>query len=131
MKLVDVKINLHTLHGLMDKKLPVRLSFNIAYNIEVLARESERIDKERIRLCEMYCDKDENGNPIILDGNAYSLNDDAVKRVQNEYAELLNSDIDVPIRKVRADVFENWDDLGGYHQLSIEEIRNLFFMLEG
>ena len=85
MKLTNRKIvnDANLLGNLTHKQLPIKVSYAIAKNISKIEKELEIYNKERQKLIDKYCLKDEEGNLIdennqfkIADGNLESWNKD-------------------------------------------------------
>lgn len=116
--------------------LPPKLSFAISCNLEKLQRESERIEKERTKLCEQYADKDENGEPIMVDsiinGNKtqeYKMSEENRKLFSEEYGELLDAEVEMELRTVKMEVVERCEKVDRYHIPSVAQLVAMSFML--
>ena len=55
------------LHNVVRKRLPFQLAYAISKNVQDISKEADIIGQNRIKLIELYADKDENGNPVIKD----------------------------------------------------------------
>ena len=76
MKLNDVLVKATQLEYLARKQLPVRLSYAIGRNRDAFAKEYQRYEAERIKMCEMFADKNADGKPIV-ENNNYQMTDEA------------------------------------------------------
>ena len=73
MKLTNRKIvnDANLLGNLTHKQLPIKVSYAIAKNISKIEKELEIYNKERQKLIDKYCLKDEEGN--LIDENNQKL----------------------------------------------------------
>ena len=107
------------------KRLPLKLSFALKLNKDVLQGPAEAYDLQRKELVEKYAVKDRDGNPIIEDNN-YTVNDrEALMRDMNE---LLNMDIEANIKAIDLDTLEKCD-LPEFDTLTVDEIEAIYFMI--
>ncbi len=139
MKMKEKEVNRHfsDLAGMGNLTLPSKLSFAISYNLEKLQKESERIENERKKLCEQYADKDEDGKSImvksIINGTetqTYKMSDENRKIFDDEYNDLLNTEVDIEIRTVKSEVVERCEQVERYSIPSVSQLFALSFMLE-
>lgn len=138
MKLREVNKNLNRMERIAGMVFPTKLSFTIACNIETLQREAERIEKERRKLCEQYAEKDSDGNAVMIDSiidgkkrKEYKMSDENQKQLEREYNDLLDTEVEVDIRKVKQEVIERCETQERYSIPSVLEIISLSFMIEG
>ncbi|NLZ46671.1 MAG: hypothetical protein GX896_08275 [Clostridiales bacterium] len=80
-----------TLGRLADEKLPISESFKLAKLNKSLASELEIYDKERIKICEQYGDKDE-------ENNRYNIKNQV--EFEKAFSELLGLEIEMEFKKV-------------------------------
>lgn len=139
MKMKEKEVNKHfsDLAGMGNLTLPSKLSFAISYNLEKLQKESERIENERKKLCEQYADKDEDGKPImeksIINGTetqTYKMSDENRKTFDDEYNDLIDTEVDIEIRTVKSEVVERCEQVERYSIPSVSQLFALSFMLE-
>lgn len=133
----DVIKNYRSLSGLGGLALPSKLSFAISYNLEKLQRESERIEKERKRLCVQYADKNESGEPVMVDSvingektQEYKMTVENRKLFGEEYDAVLDSEVEIDIRTVKQEVVERCEQAERYNLLTVAQLLVLSFMLE-
>lgn len=138
MTLKQVSSRYALLSKLGEMTLPARLGYAIGRNAEELSKEASRMERERVHMCTRYADKDSDGNPLMVDSvvhgervQEYSMGTDARREFESEYAELLDTDVDVPITTVTPDIFERCDADSRYSALTVAQIAGLSFMLEG
>lgn len=137
MKLKEVQERLKGLARMGTKTFPSKLSFAVSYNIEKLQKESERIEKERKKLCEQYAEKDDDGNPVmvnsVVNGNTvkeYKMDEDGRKAFGEEYDALLDTEVSVEIRTVKTEVVEQCEKVERYDIPTVAELIAMSFMLK-
>lgn len=134
MKLGELQGRLEGLYKVATKTLPVKVSYAVSKNIKILSEEFEILDKQRIKICENYADKDENGKAIqkeIEKGkNIFVFSGDNEKKVHKEYSELLSDEFEADIRKVNASEFEKCEMSDRYDILTPVEFSALDFMID-
>lgn len=125
------------LTSLGKKVFPSKLSFAISCNSEKLQKEVERTEKERLKICERYADKDEAEKPVMVDSivkgekvQSYKMSEENQKAFTEEYNELLDTEVDVEIRKVKQEVLEKCESSERYSIPSVADIAAMAFMLE-
>ncbi len=116
------------LHNVVRKRLPFQLAYAISKNVQDISKEADIIGQNRIKLIELYADKDENGNPVIKDGE-YHISDENQGIFQQEYTEFLHTETEVfkNIEKVDITKFDKLEDQR-YDALSAADITALSFM---
>lgn len=137
MKLKEVQERLKGLARMGIKTFPSKLSFAVSCNIEKLQKESERIEKERKKLCEQYAEKDEDGKPVMVDsainGNTvkeYKMDEEGRKAFSEEYEALLDTEVNVEIRTVKTEVVEQCEKVERYDIPTVAELVAMSFMLK-
>lgn len=133
MKLSEVQGRLEGLLKLAGKNLPVKIAYAIAKNIKVLNEEYKTIEEQRIKLCEKYADKDEDGKPKMAEKDGkqvYQFSDDNEEKVNEEYKELLETEEELDIHKVSIEEFEKCDMNDRYDILNPSEYSVLEFMID-
>lgn len=137
MKLKEVQTRLKGLAALGQKTFPSKLSFAVSYNIEKFQSEAERIEKERRKLCEQYAEKDDDEKPVMVDsvinGNTvkeYKMDEEDLKAFNEEYESLLETEVDIEIRTVKAEVIEQCEKVNRYDIPTVAELLVMSFMLK-
>lgn len=122
---------------LSKKVFPSKLSFAISYNSEMLQKEIERAEKERLKICEQYAEKDEEGKPIMADSivegkkvQSYKFSEENQKTFLEEYNDLLDTEVEFDIRKVKTSILEKCEDADRYTIPSVADVTAMAFMLE-
>ncbi len=133
MKLNDVLVKATQLEYLARKQLPVRLSYAIGRNRDAFAKEYQRYEAERIKMCEMFSDKDESGKPVIS-GNTYQMTEEARAELNEALEEFRNTtEVDIEIYKYNKPIDTLLDELDGnsrYDALSADDLRLLSFIID-
>lgn len=133
MKLNDVLVKATQLEYLARKQLPVRLSYAIGRNRDAFAKEHQRYEAERIKMCEMFADKDADGKPII-ENNNYQMTDEARTELNEALEEFRNTtEVDIEIYKYTKPINTLLDELDGnsrYDALSADDLRLLSFIID-
>lgn len=104
MKLTNRKIvnDANLLGNLTHKQLPIKFSYAIAKNISKIEKELEIYNKERQKLIDKYCLKDEEGN-LIDENNQFKIADGNLEAWNKDMNELLDIEIDINIHKFSKD----------------------------
>ena len=104
MKLTHRKIvnDANLLGNLTHKQLPIKVSYAIAKNISKIEKELEIYNKERQKLIDKYCLKDEEGN-LIDENNQFKIADGNLEAWNKDMNELLDIEIDINIHKFSKD----------------------------
>lgn len=129
MKLGEINRATTNLSRTAEKKLPVKVSYAIAKNVELLKKECRDLEQQRVKLCEMYADKDEEGKPIIEDGK-FSFQEGEQQKFQMEYEELLKEEAALDFHMVDAVELEKCDLNERYDVPTAEDYMAMDFMLE-
>jgi len=133
MKLNDVLVKATQLEYLARKQLPVRLSYAIGRNRDAFAKEYQRYETERIKMCEMFSDKDADGKPIV-ENNNYQMTDEARQELNQALDEFRNTtEVDIEIYKYTKPINTLLDELDGnsrYDALSADDLRLLSFIID-
>ena len=133
MKLNDVLVKATQLEYLARKQLPVRLSYAIGRNRDAFAKEYQRYEAERIKMCEMFSDKDADGKPIV-ENNNYQMTDEARQELNEALEEFRNTtEVDIEIYKYTKPINTLLDELDGnsrFDALSADDLRLLSFLID-
>lgn len=125
------------LSKMAERTFPAKLGFAIASNIDALGKEFDRIEQERVKLCKLYAEKDENGKPKMLESvvngrptKNYDISDQNVALLSKDLEDLMETEVDVEIRTVEENIIEKCESGSKYSVPSVREIRALTFMIE-
>lgn len=98
-------------------------AYRIMKNAKVIDEEFKSYDEQRVKLCEEFATKDENGKPIIKDDSNYDISNENMAKCLEELSKLREETVELPIKKVK---LEDIDAAG----FSPAEIENIEFMLD-
>ncbi len=113
---------LNVLGELTAKKLPVKVSYAIGKNISKVERELKHYNKERQKLIEEYCLKEDDGTLKITEGN-YDIDPKRLEDFNKEINELQEIEVEIDIHKFNIEL------LDGY-EMSPGELMCIDFMIE-
>lgn len=137
MTLSEIVDHQRELASLGNLTLPAKLSFAIKYNHDKFHDEVHRIDDQRVELCRRYADRDENGEPVMVESvingkteKEYKLEGDNLTEFAREYADLLATEVDIDIRKVSASLVEKCEESERYSIPTVAQLAVLDFMLD-
>lgn len=82
--------------------MPTVVAYRISKLVKALSKELEEYEAQRKKLCEEYSKKDDEGKPIVKDGN-YDITLDDLKIINEELEKLRNETIELEIKKVTLD----------------------------
>lgn len=127
MKLTNRKIvnDSNFLGGLIHKQLPVKISYAISKNISKIERELEIYNKERQKLLDKYCVKDEEGKNLIDENNQLKIADEHIDNWNKDLNELLDIEVDIDIYK-----FNESDLLNSNCEMTVSELMLIDYMIE-
>ena len=128
-KLGDLKEMVTGLYSIQGKKFPVKISYAIAKNVKNLAEEHADYEKQRIKLCEEFANKDKDGNPVSVDGK-YDIPNDSLKEFNDAVNELRDTEIDVDIHSVSFSELDKCDTNERYDIPTASDVSAMQFMLE-
>lgn len=128
-KLGELKEMVTGLYAIQGKKFPVKISYAIAKNVKKLAEEHADYEKQRIKLCEEFANKDNDGNPILIDGK-YDIPEQNLEEFNDSVNELRDAEIDVDIHFVSFSELDKCDTNERYNIPTASDISAMEFMLE-
>ena len=98
---------LQTINNLSEKPMKVSLTAKLLRLSYDLQKENEIIEKQRRDILTKYCDKDENGQPMIDENGNVTFNNGNIDEVQKELNELSNIEVDIIDRNITEQELEN------------------------
>ncbi|WP_455794018.1 hypothetical protein [Clostridium butyricum] len=119
---MESKVNI--LRKLSNMKLPVKVSYAIAKNINTIDKELKVFISERDKLIKEYAIKDEHGNPKV-ENNQYLFPDGKEEECNSKYAELLDIEVELQLREINID-----DLINSNVDLTPNDMLELEFMLK-
>jgi len=78
---------IRALNALSMQKLDIQLAWDLGTSLKSLMEKHEQMEQLRLQLCREHCDKDEDGNTLMIDGRYSGLDDN--KEFIEEVTELL------------------------------------------
>ena len=137
MTLKEVKERFEALKTLAEMVLPGKLKYAVAYNLEKLQRETERMEGQRLELCRRYAEKDKDGKPVMLQSvvdnqktEHFKMSAENQDEFNREYQELLDMEVDIDIRTVRPEVIDRCEESDRYNIPTVAQILWMSFMIE-
>lgn len=127
MKLTNRKIvnDSNFLGALMHKQLPVKVSYAISKNVSKIEKELDIYNKERQKLLDKYCVKDEKGENIIDENNQLKIADKNLESWNKDINELLDIEVDIDIYKFNVN-----DLLNSNCEMTASELMLIDYMIE-
>lgn len=128
MKLTNRKIvnDANFLGALTNKTgLPIKVSYALAKNISKIEKELDIYNKERQKLLDKYCIKDEEGKNLVDENNQLKIADENLEAWNKDINDLLDIEIDIDIHK-----FNECDLLNRDCDLTPAEIMLIDYMIE-
>lgn len=123
MKLSEVN-NLNIfIEAVKNQKLSIKTSFKIAKMQKSLELENEFYNKHFRELILKFSQKDEKGEPVMLENGNICILKGKEEECMKELSELLNTETDIELPRFTLEEFENV-------VLTSEEIRNALFLFE-
>lgn len=97
----EIKGSEQALLSLLNKPLPVGLSYQLSKLIPILNNELQLIEETRLKLVQKYADKkkDENGNLKVAEKN--------LPKFYNEIGELYRTETEIPIQQIQVNKLGN------------------------
>ena len=113
MKLGNLKEIESIMMKIVNADLPVKVAFELNSIIDEIDEKLDKLEKFRVKLVKKYGEADENGNIRVPKDKAEIFN--------NEYMELMDSDVDIKPVKIP---FETLENMG--FKVKIKEINALY-----
>ncbi|MGL5559199.1 MAG: DUF1617 family protein [Paraclostridium dentum] len=127
MKLTNRKIvnDSNFLGTLTNMQLPIKVSYAIAKNVSKIEKELELYNKEKQKLIDKYCIKDEKGNNKIDENNQFKIADENLDDWNKSINELLDIEIEIDTHK-----FNINDLLNSNLDMTPSELMLIDYMIE-
>ena len=127
MKLTIRKIlnDTNSLAAISQKQLPIKVSYAIAKNIKKLESELKIYNKEREKLIDKYCIKDDEGKNVIDENNNLKIADEHLEAWNKEINELMDIEVDIDIHKFNLDSL-----MCGNYDMTPAELMIIDYMIE-
>lgn len=124
MELSNRKIvsDVNTLTVLAQRKLPVKAGFAIAKNLNKIESILNIYNKERQKIVDEYCEKDEEGKLKINKDNSYIIKDGLRDEFNTKLEELLDIENKVEIHKFDLSILDGVE-------ISVAELQAVEYMI--
>lgn len=127
-KLSEIEPKILILQDIMKKKIPVKMSYAVSKSVKELIKEYETLMEQRTKLYSDAAQKDEDGNPVIVDSCYKFETDEDRDKANNSYMELLNTEVEIDLMSIdkedleRCDTSDKYDALTGFEVMNIVDI---------
>lgn len=105
-----------------NRKLPVKVSYAIGKNISKIESELKHYNKEREKIVDKYCGKDEEGNFKIENGN-YVIKENEIENWNKDMKDLQEIVVEIETHKFNIDLLNGYD-------MTASEMMCIDFMIE-
>ena len=105
MKAIEIINVYEALTKMAEKEMDLKTACIIAENIKTLSIYKEKSEEKRDKIILEYAEKDDDGNPIITENNNVKISN--MPECNGKIVELLNTDLDVEIKKIPKSSLEN------------------------
>lgn len=95
------------LRELVNKPFKGSVAFKLARLVRELDKENSLFEEARANLAQKYCDRDENGEPIILENGLIKLQEDKIDECNEELSNLLSSQLEIVAEKIPISAFDD------------------------
>ena len=112
--------------GLAFKNYPTSMAYKMLLNKKACDAVYEAYNEQRRVLIDKYAEKDEEGNPVIVDKHFQIADSESWNK---EIAELLGEEIEVPITKIPASMLDKCEP-PHFDTLSVPELALIDFMIK-
>ncbi len=136
-KVMDIIVKTAQLNAIAGKKMPIRMSYAVSKNREVFAKEVDKYETERIKLCNAYADKDADGRPVIAEReengqkvSEYIFTKENREELEKALADFRDMEVHLAIQKISMKDLEKIDESDRFDALSPMELESLYFMID-
>lgn len=136
-KVMDIIVKTAQLNAIAGKKMPIRMSYAVSKNREVFAKEVDKYETERIKLCNAYADKDADGKPVIAEReengqkvSEYIFTKENREELEKALADFRDMEVHLAIQKINMKDLEKIDESDRFDALSPMELESLYFMID-
>ena len=136
-KVMDIIVKTAQLNAIAGKKMPIRMSYAVSKNREVFAKEVDKYETERIKLCNAYADKDADGKPVIAEReengqkvSEYIFTKENREELEKALADFRDMEVHLAIQKINMKDLEKIDESDRFDALSPIELESLYFMID-
>lgn len=111
------------LREISNKEFPSSTAFKIARLIRELDKEIELFEIERTKIIYKNCEKDNNGNPVLLEGGNIKLLENKIEEATTELNILFKNQVEINAEKIPILAF-NSIELTPEQAINLEAIVN-------
>jgi hypothetical protein len=98
----NLQSKVQILSTISNKQLPVKISYAIAKNINIINTELKTFEGEKIKILEQYASKNEDGT-LKIEDDKYVFAPGNGAECQMKYNELLDIEVDLELRTIKVD----------------------------
>lgn len=98
-----------TLNQIINNQFSGSLAFRISRIVRELRKETETFEAERDKIIMKYCERDENGEPVMTGKNSYKIAADKVDECNNEFNTLLDTEVEINANKLDMDDLDEFE----------------------
>ena len=113
------------LGNLTQKQLPVKVSYAIAKNITKIEKELDIYNKERQKLIDKYCEKNEDGTNKVDEHSNIRISDEHLENWNKDVNDLLDIEIHIDMHKFNVN-----DLLNSNCEIAASELMLIDYMIE-
>lgn len=128
MKLKEIIQHMEGLTRQANKIYTAKLGYAVSKNIKIFQEIIKEYDENRIKICERYAEKEEDGK-VRIENDKYVFTEENEKIVNEECADLQDVDQKISIMKVPFSELERCE-ADRYDMLSVADVNDLMFMIE-
>nr|WP_301905950.1 hypothetical protein [uncultured Anaerostipes sp.]DAQ13428.1 MAG TPA: Protein of unknown function (DUF1617) [Caudoviricetes sp.] len=129
MKLKEMVQRLEGLTRQANKIYTAKLGYAISKNIKTFQEVIKDYDENRVKICERYAEKDQDGKARIEE-DKYVFTEDNEKIVNEECGDLQDVDQEISFLKVPFSELERCEEIERYDIPSVSDVNDLMFMIE-
>lgn len=118
----EILDKVNVLGNISNRNLPVRVSYALAKNISKIENELKHYNNERAKIIERYCEKDEEGNSKIENGN-YVIKKDEIENWNKDMKDLQDIENEFDVHKFNLELLNGYD-------MTANEMMCIDFMIE-
>ena len=98
--LKEIVDGMDLLSELSTRSLKTKAAYQLGRILREAQKEFSLYNEKRIALLEKYADKDEEGKPVIENGN-YKISDEGIAAINTEYNELIETTVTLNANKLQ------------------------------
>lgn len=103
----DIVNSTEIFSALSQKKLNMRMAYQLAKIIKEVQKEFELFQETRMKLINEYAERDEGGQLKVDENNNFTIPKEKIQDFQKELNELLETQVELQINKINLDELED------------------------